>query len=292
MSNLGSSATVTVVIPTFNALATLKVALASLFAQSFNEWKAVVVDDGSSDGTWAFLSELDDPRLHCIRNSENQGRGVARQLGLDASRGEFVAFLDADDIYHPDKLSRQVQYLLRHPEIAFCATGVASFDQEMQLRTVRHHAPKQTRVYDPHAPMGFSPASTMLRRSAIGAAGFDPRYREVEDLDFFNKAFPGSRYQILPEVLYFYREFAGTSYRKVIRGHLGSIRIRAAQLRFSQPASVKVLARGIMRLMLVALVLPLIGAERLVARRGRVPGGEEVAAFEEAMAVVERSIPY
>ncbi|MCC5865188.1 MAG: glycosyltransferase family 2 protein [Wenzhouxiangella sp.] len=290
MSGSGLPPTVSVVIPTFNALSTLKLALASLFAQSFRDWQAIIVDDGSSDDTWAFLQALDDCRIKCLRNQANMGRGAARQLGLEASRSQFVAFLDADDIYHPEKLSLQVQFMHRHADLAFCATGVASFDQGQGLRSVRRHAPREIRIYDPYAPMGFSPASTMLRRSAIGTVRFDPRYREVEDLDFFNKAFSGSRYEILPDLLYFYREFAGANYRKVLRGHLGSVRIRAAQLSLAQPASVKVLARGLLRLTLVALVLPLVGADRLVARRGRAASREEIKEFEDAIAIVERSL--
>jgi glycosyltransferase involved in cell wall biosynthesis len=99
---------VSIMIPCFNAERTLGMALASLRAQTYERWEAVVVDDGSTDETSRILSRFTDPRLRIERFSANCGRGAARQRWLEMAQGGLLAFLDADDWLFPDKLSHQV----------------------------------------------------------------------------------------------------------------------------------------------------------------------------------------
>ena len=98
---------VSVMMPCFNAEQTLPMALASLRAQSHESWEAVVVDDGSSDGTWDALNDFGEPRLRLERFDTNRGRGAARQRCLEMARGDFLSFLDADDWLFPNKLAPQ-----------------------------------------------------------------------------------------------------------------------------------------------------------------------------------------
>lgn len=96
-----------VVIPVYNRAATVRRTLASVVAQTFRDWECLVVDDGSADGEALaqVVASLEDPRFVLIRQS-NGGGGAARNAGVDAARGRFVAFLDSDDTFVPDKLAR------------------------------------------------------------------------------------------------------------------------------------------------------------------------------------------
>jgi glycosyltransferase involved in cell wall biosynthesis len=101
---------VTVIMPVFNGAEYLCAAIDSVTSQTFADWELVVVDDGSTDATPHILQEFSDPRVITIRQ-ENQGEAVARNVGLDAAQGDYIAFLDADDLFLPNALADLAAYL-------------------------------------------------------------------------------------------------------------------------------------------------------------------------------------
>ncbi len=100
---------VSIIMPAYNAAATLPHAVASVRAQNFADWELLIVDDASQDGTAAHAGELAslDPRIRLVHTARNGGAARARNLGIDAARGRHVAFLDSDDEWLPDKLATQ-----------------------------------------------------------------------------------------------------------------------------------------------------------------------------------------
>jgi GT2 family glycosyltransferase len=113
-----ASPTVSVVIPAYNAAAYLPASIASVQAQSWEDWEALIIDDGSSDDTAKLVRsyQRSDPRIHLI-STANQGVSSARNLGIHHSRGAYVAFLDADDVWRPAKLSLHLEHLHREPQL-------------------------------------------------------------------------------------------------------------------------------------------------------------------------------
>lgn len=122
--------TVSIVIPTFNGANRLPRALDSVVAQTFPDWEIVVVDDGSTDATPAvaarYRSEL-GARLVYLQQP-NRGSSSARNRGIDACRGRFVAFLDSDDEFLPRKLERQLELFARRPDLGFVYSDYAYVD--------------------------------------------------------------------------------------------------------------------------------------------------------------------
>jgi glycosyltransferase involved in cell wall biosynthesis len=106
---LASKALVSVIIPSYNAEAYLSQTLECVLAQTYQAFEVIVVDDGSSDGTCAIVEEFvkRDPRFQLIRQS-NAGVGAARNAGIRKARGQYIAPLDADDVWFPEKLAKQV----------------------------------------------------------------------------------------------------------------------------------------------------------------------------------------
>jgi len=117
---------VSVIIPTYNRAATLGRAIDSALEQTIDDLEVVVVDDGSTDDTESVLAAYEDPRVRTIIHATNQGANVARNTGLEHVRGEYVAFLDSDDVWHPAKLERQLAALEARSSIwvgAYCDTA-------------------------------------------------------------------------------------------------------------------------------------------------------------------------
>ena len=102
---------VSVIIPTYNRVDVLRRAIDSVLAQTEEDFELLVVDDGSTDDTQAFLKTYDDPRVRSICFGTNRGANVARNAGIEDANGTYVAFLDSDDEWHPQKLERQLALL-------------------------------------------------------------------------------------------------------------------------------------------------------------------------------------
>jgi glycosyltransferase involved in cell wall biosynthesis len=119
---------VSVIIPTYDRAAYLGAAIASVRAQTFTDWELIVVDDGSTDHTAAILDELADPHLQVRRISHSGSESITRNAGIRAAKGEWVAFLDSDDLWVPEKLERQLAVMAAHPACQWSYTGIAYLD--------------------------------------------------------------------------------------------------------------------------------------------------------------------
>src|SRR6476646_2026610 len=108
-------ATISIIIPAFNAQATIEETIASVQNQTFSDFEIIVIDDGSTDDTLRIVQQISDPHLRIFSYS-NGGTSVARNNGISQATGDYIAFLDADDLWTPDKLERQLQALKTHSE--------------------------------------------------------------------------------------------------------------------------------------------------------------------------------
>lgn len=126
---------VSVIIPTFNSAATIAATLESVRGQTFGAWEAIVVDDCSTDSTCDIVQEIarNDDRIRLVELSENSGRpAVPRNVGVRAATGYYVAFLDSDDLWHPQKLDIQLA-AMNESGIPFCATRIVQFTIDQEL---------------------------------------------------------------------------------------------------------------------------------------------------------------
>ena len=145
---------VSVVIPAFNRTDTILRSVTSVVAQTFADWEAIVVDDGSTDDTAAIATGF-DPRIRIIRQ-ENQGLSAARNTGVAAARGEYLAFLDSDDEWRPEHLAICVAFLRAFPEQQFVTTEL--IEDFGHGKTVRHYHADLARNYPEMARIARSRA--------------------------------------------------------------------------------------------------------------------------------------
>ena len=122
---------VSVVIPAYNAAQTLAETLESALAQTYRAIEVLVIDDGSTDETAAIVERYaaQDGRVRLLRNAENAGVSCARNRGVRAAVYPWIAFLDSDDRWRPEKLERQLTAVQRHPACALCFTSTAYTDE-------------------------------------------------------------------------------------------------------------------------------------------------------------------
>jgi len=120
---------VSIIMPTFNRLEFLTPAIASVFAQTFADWELIVADDGSSADTRAYLESLDDPRIKVIWLAHTGRPSVVSNAAIREARGEYVAFLDSDDMWLSGKLQAQLASLRNHPERGWSYTKFAVVDR-------------------------------------------------------------------------------------------------------------------------------------------------------------------
>lgn len=186
---------VSVIVPAYNRERYLAGALDSIFMQDYRPIEVIVVDDGSTDGTARVAESYAEV---CCLCQPHRGVSAARNLGIAASRGEFLAFLDSDDRWViAEKLSLQVDYLLQHPAIGYCM-GKMQNVLEAGIAMPDWITPKELLPHD-----GISPCTMLIRREAFARVGpFDTRFSHGEDTDWlFRAKEAGLVYTILPELI-------------------------------------------------------------------------------------------
>jgi glycosyltransferase involved in cell wall biosynthesis len=196
---------VSCVVPAFNAARFLREAIDSVLAQTHPDLDIIVVDDGSTDETATIAGTYGD-RLRLVRQ-ENRGPAGARNRGLDCAQGEYVAFLDADDLWLPDKLSRQMVRFRARPALDFCVTGIQNFwMDELTEEAARFRGHRFA-----EALPGYVLQTLAARRALFDTVGrFDPALQPGEDVDWFLRALDrGSTHEVLAEVLVRRRLHAG-----------------------------------------------------------------------------------
>jgi len=174
-----------VIIPTFNRRALVAEAIASALAQEGADFELIVVDDGSTDGTEAALAPIRD-QLRFLSQT-NRGVSAARNTGARVARGEWLAFLDSDDIWLPDRLCAQMAFVREHPETRICQTGEIWIRNGVRVNPCNHHRKPDGDVFLPSLQRCLvSPSAVMIRRDLFEAAGgFDESLPACEDYDLW-----------------------------------------------------------------------------------------------------------
>lgn len=181
---------VSVIIPTYNREKFIGAAIESVINQSFKEFEILVVDDGSSDNTQKLIATITDPRLHYI-HQENRGRSNARNQALKLAKAKYICFLDSDDLYLPNKLELQVNYMEKNQDIAMIYTSALCIDADEKMLPEKYEANVSGWLYPKIAffkPVTITLPTVMLRREVIEKVGnFDEEMERFEDTDLWRR---------------------------------------------------------------------------------------------------------
>ena len=196
---------VSVVIPVFNGASYVAKAVQSVQDQTMRDVEIIVVDDGSTDGTQEILMELERAATDIrMVSQEHQGSSVARNTGIERARGDFIAFLDCDDVWLPEKLAKQLDYFEKHPEVGLVYTDLEIVGEDgviherVSARDCRE--PMARAFVDGH---GTEMSSSLVRSDIVRkAGGLNPAiYFTREDLDFFIRVYRMTEFGCVDEAL-------------------------------------------------------------------------------------------
>lgn len=220
-----------------NVRPTFEQALKSVFAQTFQDWELLLVDDGSDDGSLDIALAVDDPRVRVISDGRNRGLVYRiNQIAAEA-RGRYMARVDGDDIMHPERLARQVDYMESHPQTDCVFSPAYIIDGRGRLIGARGTAPLNPR------PEVVLRRGLAIHPTALGHTQwfrdfpYDPRFERAEDLELWCRTCRTSRFARLEEPLYYYRE----SWRppwEYLHAYLATERSHRLIIRLYGPAAV------------------------------------------------------
>lgn len=179
-------ALVSVIIPTFNRAKRVKRAVSSVLLQTFEDYEVVVVDDGSTDGTLDGL-EVFSGRIRCQVHGNNRGVSAARNTGIRSSTGLYLAFLDSDDYWLPEKLAFQMDFFRSFPGIHACQTEEIWIRHGRRVNPRRKHLKPSGEIFEPSLERCLVSASAViLKRSLLAQIGlFDESLPACEDYDLW-----------------------------------------------------------------------------------------------------------
>jgi glycosyltransferase involved in cell wall biosynthesis len=195
----------TVAMPVYDAAPFLGAAIESLLRQSYADFELLIIDDGSNDGSGAIADAYAaaDRRVR-VEHLQHGGLVGARNRCLERANRELIAWADADDWYHPNRLARQVRFLDAHPEVGVCGSWMRTMPYKgvwalpEQWDVLRATLLFSTPLYQP---------TTMMRRDWLARSGcrYDPAFAHAEDYDFWERTSQLTRFDNIPQALVCYR---------------------------------------------------------------------------------------
>ncbi len=204
---------ISVVIPAYNAMNYLPETLDNLLRQTYDDFEVIIVNDGSSDRIEQWFSQLQDRRIHLI-SQENKGLAEARNTGIFNAKGEYLAFLDADDLWEPTKLEKQLCVLEENPEVGLVYTWVEYINETGKStgRILKHQF--EGNVWEKLTECNLVECGSvaMVRRSSFDDVGiFDPNLGScVEDWDMWLRIAARFPFKVVKEVLVYYRQHSNS----------------------------------------------------------------------------------
>ncbi|MGI0116033.1 glycosyltransferase family 2 protein [Zooshikella sp. RANM57] len=214
--------TVSVVMPVYNVEAFVANAISSVLKQTYNDFELIIINDCSPDNSIQVCERFKDPRIKIVHHTQNRGLAGARNTGIRNSQGKFIAFLDSDDLWHPNKLLRHVQHLTENPNIGLSFSRSAFIDANGKPNHC-YQMPKLKNINSGYIfcrnPVGNGSAP-VIRRETLNAIAFDhihdniiercyfdPTLRRSEDIECFLRIALTTCWEIegIPEPLTLYR---------------------------------------------------------------------------------------
>ena len=204
--NNNTTPLISVIIPVYNGEKTIRETIESVLNQTFSNLELIVVNDGSQDSTLNIISSIKDPRLQVLSH-KNTGKSISRNRGIDKADGEFISFLDADDLWTPDKLEAQLKALQANPQAAVAYSWVDYIDENGDFFRSGNHITINGNAYEKMLIQNIleNGSNPLIRKQALTEVGyFSESLKHAEDWDMWLRL--AARYNFVtvpyPQILY------------------------------------------------------------------------------------------
>lgn len=212
---------VSIIMPSYNTAKFIRETIESVQAQTYTNWELIIVDDCSSDDTDAVVSEFTDLRIHYFKNEKNSGAAVSRNRALREAKGRWIAFLDSDDLWMPDKLEKQIRFMMEN-SCFFSYTNYIEIDEDSKPLGVKVTGPKRINKTCMFAYCWPGCLTVMYDANVVGLVQIED-IKKNNDYAMWLKVIQKADCWLLDEVLGSYRKRAGSishhSYVALIRWH-------------------------------------------------------------------------
>lgn len=218
---------ISIVIPCYNAERTIAATIAAVLAQTFTDFEIIMINDGSTDQTLSVIEQFNDDRLH-VFSFPNAGPQKSRNRGIEQASGDYIAFIDADDLWTPDKLAAQLEALQGSPEAAVAYSWTDLIDENGQFLKCGQHARIEGDVFEKLIQDDFiaSGSNPLIKAAALrNVGGFDEAILAGQDWDMWLTLAAKYQFVVVPKVQILYRKFASPkswsdNFERQAQGHL------------------------------------------------------------------------
>ncbi|BAY97878.1 glycosyl transferase family protein [Tolypothrix tenuis PCC 7101] len=218
---------ISVIIPVYNSENTIAQTINSVLQQTFTNFELIVINDGSLDSTLEIISKINDDRLK-IFSFDNAGANVSRNRGLKYAVGEFVSFLDADDLWTPDKLESQFQALQANPQAAVAYSWTNCIDEKSQFLRRGTYISATGNVYANLLLLNFleNGSNPLIRRDALNiVGGFDESLNAAQDWDIYLRLAAHYAFVAVPSPQILYRISSNSMSTNVLKLEAASLTV-------------------------------------------------------------------
>lgn len=217
---------VTVAIPFYNAEKFLINAVKSIYAQTFQDWELILIDDGSNDRSLEIAKSIKDPRVRVISDGMNKKLPARLNQIIDLAQGDYIARMDADDMCAPDRFEKQLRMMQAAPELDVVGSGIVFLDNNDVPVGIRKADVSHSEICrQPYRTFGICHASIMAKRSWYEQNRYDDKALLVEDFNLWLESYEKSHFANISEPLYYYRCETSFSQKKLLVARLSSIKI-------------------------------------------------------------------
>ncbi|NOY42646.1 MAG: glycosyltransferase family 2 protein [Planctomycetes bacterium] len=199
----------TIGLPFYNNEETLADAIRSVFAQSFQDWELILIDDGSQDRSLEIAMSVSDPRVRVVSEATNRGLAARLNQITALAQGDYLVRMDADDIMHPKRLEKQLAIFDRCPEVDVVGSAMYSIDESYAVQGVRGNCPARTTPRSTLAHGVMVHVTAVARRQWFAQHPYDESLRRSQDRDLWCRSCFDSTFSVSPHPLMYVRETAG-----------------------------------------------------------------------------------
>ncbi len=203
---------ISVLMPAYNAEKYIAAAIQSILDQTFTDFELIIVNDGSTDNTHQVITSFSDPRIKYYQNDGNKGLIYTRNKQIEISCGNYIAFLDSDDLSEPTRLKIQYEFLIKDPTLSFVSTSFYMIDETDKIIN-------SDNCYDFHPQYlktislflnTIATSSVMLNKQHLAEKRFRNEYPVCEDYDLWSRIMVNGKGRVIPAYLIKYRVYSAS----------------------------------------------------------------------------------